>query len=135
VTLHVLDSDSVIDYLKGLQSTTAFVQSLPTQGHIACSCVIVIAEVYAGLAPHERATAQQFLSSLQFLPTNNAAAQQAGIWQYDFARRGATLSTTDTLIAAVALQHGAAVVTGNVKDYPMSDVTVVPLPRVQGRRP
>lgn len=130
MTLHLLDSDAVVDFLKGIHSTIAFIRALPVQSHIACSCDIVIAEVYAGLAPHERAVAEQFLSSLQFLPTTETAARQSGIWRYDFARRGVTLTTTDTLIAAVAAEHGVAVVTGNVKDYPMSGLTVVPLPRV-----
>lgn len=133
MTLHLLDSDAVIDFLKGIQSTTVFIQALPNHGHIACSCDIVISEVYAGLAPHEGAAAQQFLSTLYFLPTTEAAAQQSGIWRYAFARRGVTLSTTDTLIAAVAAEHGASIVTGNVRDYPMTGITVIPLPRVQGR--
>jgi len=38
---------------------------------------------------------------------------------------------TDALIAATALQYGAAVVTGNVRDYPMSDLTILPLPRTR----
>lgn len=133
MTLHLLDSDAVIDHLKGIQSTIALLQNLPSQGHLLCSCDIVVAEVYAGLPPAARAAAQRFLSSLEFLPTSEAAAQRAGIWRYDLARRGVTLLATDTLIAAVALEHGASVVTGNVKDYPMSEVTVVPLPRVQQR--
>ncbi|MHB8576570.1 MAG: PIN domain-containing protein [Dehalococcoidia bacterium] len=90
-----------------------------------------MAEIYAGLAPREREADQRFLSSLQFLPTTEAAAQQAGMWRYDFARRGVTLSTTDTLIAAVAAEHGASLITGNVRHYPMAGITVVPLPRVR----
>lgn len=134
MTLHLLDTDAIVDFLKGFASTTAYIQALPTQGHIGCSCDIVIAEVYAGLAPHERASAQQFLSSLQFLPTTEAAARQAGSWRYDFARRGVTLPTTDTVIAAVALEHGASVVTGNLRHYPMPGITLAPLPRVQRPR-
>ncbi|MCL5263870.1 MAG: glutaredoxin family protein [Chloroflexi bacterium] len=37
--------------------------------------------------------------------------------RYDFARRGKILSTTDALIAAVAQEKEAAIVTNNVKDY------------------
>jgi predicted nucleic acid-binding protein len=131
MTLHLLDADAVIDHLKGIASTIALLRTLPSQGHILCTCDIVISEVYAGLPPNARPTAQQFLSGLQFLPTTEAAAQQAGIWRYEFARRGLTLATTDTLIAAVALEHGASVVTGNVRHFPMPGVTIVPLPLVR----
>ena len=50
MTLYLLDSDGLIDHLKGIQSTTALIQSLPAQGHVLCSCDIVIAEIYAGLS-------------------------------------------------------------------------------------
>lgn len=133
MSLHLLDSDAVIDHLKGIQSTIDLIAALSAGGPIACSCDIVVSEVYAGLPPAARAGAQQLLSTLYFLPTTAAAARQSGIWRYDFARRGVTLPTTDTLIAAVAAEHGAHVVTGNVRDYPMAGVTVVPLSRVQGR--
>jgi predicted nucleic acid-binding protein len=92
----------------------------------------VITEVFNGARPLERARVEQFFAALQFLPTTQTAAQQAGVWRYDFARRGTILSTTDSIIAAVAFEHGATVVTGNVKDYPMvaEGLAVLPLPRV-----
>jgi predicted nucleic acid-binding protein len=134
MTQYLLDSDAVIDQLKGIQTTAALLQCLIAQGDVLCSCDIVISEVYAGLSAPARAASQVFLSTLRFLPTSEAAAQQSGIWRYDFARQGVTLSTTDTVIAAVAAEHGASIVTGNVRDYPMSGITqVVALPRVQGR--
>jgi predicted nucleic acid-binding protein len=40
---------------------------------------------------------------------------------------GKTLTITDTLIAAAVREHHAVLVTGNVKDYPMSDVDIFPL--------
>jgi hypothetical protein len=43
MTPYLLDSDGVIDHLKGIQSTTALIQSLPAPRHILCSCDIVIA--------------------------------------------------------------------------------------------
>lgn len=134
MTLHLLDSDSVIDYLKGIRSTVTFLDSLLAQGHVPCSCDIVVSEVHAGPSVQARAAALQFLSALQFLPTSEAAAQQSGIWRCDFAHRGITLSTTDTVIAAVAAENGVVVVTGNSRDYPMTAVTVIALPRVQRRR-
>jgi predicted nucleic acid-binding protein len=42
------------------------------------------------------------------------------------------LSTTDCLIAAIAVEHQAQLVTGNRRDFPMPEITVVPLPRPGG---
>jgi predicted nucleic acid-binding protein len=39
------------------------------------------------------------------------------------------LPLTDALIAATAVEHNATVVTGNVRDYPMPEVSILPLPR------
>jgi len=51
----------------------------------------------------------------------------AGQDRYSFARRGRTLSITDMLVAATAREHQAILVTGNVKDYPMTDIDIFPL--------
>jgi len=37
------------------------------------------------------------------------------------------LSTTDTMIAAVAREYNAIIVTDNVKDYPQGDIQILPL--------
>lgn len=128
---HLLDADAVIDYLRGIRSTVALLQTLNRQGHVPCTCDVVVAEVFSGLHAASRAGGAAFLASLDFLPTSSAAAQQAGEWRFDFARRGIALATTDCLIAATALDHGAVVVTGNLRHYPMAGLAVLPLPRVQ----
>ncbi|MGI8969696.1 MAG: PIN domain-containing protein [Dehalococcoidia bacterium] len=118
MTRYLLDSASVIDYLKGTAPSVSLIQSLNRQGNVPCTCDIVIAEVYAGLYPEDQAQAEVLLSSLEFLPTSPEAAAQAGKWKYTFARQGQTLAITDCLIAAVALDHEAQVLTGNIRDYP-----------------
>jgi len=39
-----------------------------------------------------------------------------------------TLSTTDVTIAAVALAHHLILLTDNVKDFPMKEIVLYPLP-------
>ena len=101
-------------------------------GRTLCTCDIVITEVYSGLRPHERPRAEVFLSSLQFLPASPNAARRAGEWRYDYARQGIQLPTTDCLIAAIAAEYDATVVTGNVRHFPMADVATLALPRPGG---
>lgn len=124
----LLDSDAVIDYLRNVRDSIALIRQLHRRGDL-CSCDVVLAEVYGGLHPRDRARARRFLNSLSFLPTSSAAAQQAGEWRYQYARQGRALSTTDALIAATAHQHGASLVTGNRGHYPMGEISLVGLPR------
>jgi predicted nucleic acid-binding protein len=133
MTVHLLDTDAVIDVLKGFPSSAAFVRGLVVDGHTLARCNVVTGEVWAGLHPHERAAGEQFLALLVYLPTSEQSARQAGEWRYAYARQGIAISLMDAFVAATAREHHAAVVTANTRHFPMSDVTVVPLPRRAGR--
>lgn len=129
MSYYLLDTDSIIDYLHGIGPSIALIRGIVAQGHDLATSDVVVGEVYSGLRPQHRAPGEQLMSSLTFLSTSRGAARQAGDWRYAFARRGLALSLTDALIAATALEHGATVVTGNVRDYPMPDLLLLPLPR------
>ncbi|MDO8671148.1 MAG: type II toxin-antitoxin system VapC family toxin [Dehalococcoidia bacterium] len=129
MTGYLLDSDAVIDYLRGIERSRALIQELYDRGERLCTCSVVIAEVYAGMKPDHMEVAEELLLGLTFLPTSLEAARQAGQWRYAYDRRGISLSTADVLIAATARLHQAAVITGNGSHYPMPEVRVLPLPR------
>ena len=133
MTRLLLDTDCVVDHLKGVQSTTDFLGDLSEQGAIFCTNAVVLAELYAGLYPDDQSRAEMFLATLEYLPMSPGSARQAGKWRYSYRRQGLSLSLTDCLIAATALEHGARVVTGNVLHFPM--VPVHPLPRVRNSEP
>src|SRR4051794_38876566 len=101
----LLDTDAVIDQLKGYPETVQLLQALYAAGGELCLCDVTIAEVYAGLNPQDRPQAEQFLSACTFLTSSPAIAQQAGEWRYKYRRQGVTLSITDALIAATAHAH------------------------------
>ena len=96
-------------------------------GDEVCVTAIGITEFYSGVAPEDRFVRRAFLDSLRYLEVTRDAARRAGYDRYDFARRGQTLSTPDVLIAAVAREYQAIIVTDNVKDYPQSDIQLLPL--------
>jgi tRNA(fMet)-specific endonuclease VapC len=132
MTRYLLDTDCLIDHLKGVRSTIAFLHELSQRGEIFCTSAVVLAELYAGLHSGDQARAEQFLTTLEYLPTSADAARQAGAWRYAYAGRGQRLSLTDCLIAATTAQHQARLVTGNVKDFPMPEANLLPLPRARG---
>jgi predicted nucleic acid-binding protein len=55
------------------------------------------------------------------------AAMQAGQDRYRYTRQGKAIAITDALLAAVARERHAILVTGNVKDFPMDDLVLFPL--------
>lgn len=126
---YLLDTDAVIDYLSGVPTSVSLIQDLHAGGDLLCVCDVVIAEVYAGLHPPDRERAEKLLNGCFFLSSTFGSARQAGEWRYAYARRGVNLSTTDTLIAATATAHQAALVTGNRDHYPMPEVPLLPLAR------
>ena len=131
VARYLLDTDAVIDYFKGFPSSVELIQQLFQQGETLCTCAVVVAEVYAGLNPTERSRGEELLGSLRFFATSPGAARQAGLWRFGFARQGLQLATTDCLIAAIAYERDATLVTGNTDDYPMPELRRIRLPRRQ----
>jgi len=122
----VLDTDVLIDHLRGHEGTRDFLHDLV--GHsVPCCSVISVAELYAGMRDEETARTADLLDGLVILPVTREIAQVAG----HFKRRSKSrrLELADCLIAATAFSEGASVVTGNVKDYPMAEITLLPARR------
>jgi predicted nucleic acid-binding protein len=127
VTSYLLDTTALIDFSKGREPALSRIGAWLAGGDDLGVCAINVAEFYTGVAPSGRARWDHFLSLLYCWPITLAAARQAGVWRHDFARRGVALSTADTLVAAVAGDLGARLVTDNPKDYPMPGVQLVSL--------
>lgn len=122
----VLDTDVLIDHLRGRESARDFLHDLV--GHsVPCCSVISVAEIHAGMREEETARTTDFLDGLVILPVTREIAEVAG----HFKRRSKSrrLELADCLIAATAFVEGASVATGNVKDYPMPEITVLPAKR------
>lgn len=119
----VLDTDVLIDLLRGRKETRGFLHDLV--GHsVPCCSVISVAEIYAGMRHEETASTADLLDGLVILPVTREIAEAAG----HFKRRSKSrrLELADCLIAATAFVEGASVATGNAKDYPMTEITVLP---------
>ncbi len=118
----VLDTDVLIDFLRGREETRGFLHDLADHS-VPCCSVISVAEIYAGMRPEETASTADLLDGLVILPVTREIAETAG----HFKRRSKSrrLELADCLIAATALVEGASVATGNAKDYPMAEITVL----------
>lgn len=123
---YLLDTTAIIDFSKGREPATSRILEMINTEDVGI-CAINAAEFFTGLPVEKRKEWEEFFSSLLYWNISQKAATQAGCFRYDFQKKGKQLTTTDTLIAAVAIQEDAIIVTNNVKDYPMKAVTLLHL--------
>jgi predicted nucleic acid-binding protein len=124
---YLLDADVLIEFSKRRESARSFIRAAIDAGDQLGVCAVNVAEFYAGLPSHVRPTWDHFVGLLQYWEITRATAARAGEYRYEFARNGQILATTDALVAAVARENQVTLVTGNGKDYPMSDIQLRPL--------
>jgi predicted nucleic acid-binding protein len=124
MAVYLLDTNIIIDALNGKRGRKALLYNLVQQGHMLACCPISVAEIYAGMRPKEEVETEVLLSSLRFYPISWQSAKAAGLLKRHYARAGRTLSIADTLIAAVALENRLTLITDNVKDFPMRELSI-----------
>lgn len=127
MTRYLLDTSVLVDFSKGREPALSRILKMVESGDELGVCATIVGEFYSGLAPQQRARWDDFFEAMRFWAESREAARQAGIWRYEFARKGTPLAITDLLIGAVANEQAAIVVTNNVKDFPMEEVDVLPL--------
>jgi predicted nucleic acid-binding protein len=118
----ILDTDVLIDVLRGREVTRSFLQDVADR-FVPCCSVISVAELYAGMRTEEETATRLFLDGLVIIPVTCEVAEVAGRFKKRITSR--RLELADCLIAATAFIEGAVLATGNVKGYPMHEITVL----------
>lgn len=124
----VLDTDILLNFLRGREETRAFLSSLIDEATLYC-CVITVAEIFAGMRDHERKKTEELLDSFNLIGITKEIAEKAG--NYKNRIKSQTLELDDCLIAASAQSIGAILATENIKHYPMTEIKKM---TVSGRR-
>jgi predicted nucleic acid-binding protein len=127
VARYLIDSNVIIDFVKLVPSAVEVLRGLPA-GDELCVCDVVLNEVLAGTFPHAEVRTRILLEPASFLPTSREAAERAGRMRFALSRQGIQISLPDSLIAMTAEEHGATVVTRNVRDFTPTGVRLLPLP-------
>ena len=125
---YFLDTSVIIDALNNKRGRRDLLLDLLRQGHLLACCAINVAEVFAGLRPKEEKTTEEFLRSLEYYHITWPVARLAGLLKRDHAKKGIMVSIADATITAVAIAHELPLLTDNVKDFQMKDLTLYPLP-------
>ena len=117
---YLVDSDAVVDYLRGRQSAVSLLDSLVVNG-LAIS-IITYGEVYEGVyygrqpGNHEAAF-RDFLEIVRVVGVSRAVARRFARISGDLRSQGLLIPAADLLIAATALHHDLALVTRNIRHF------------------
>ena len=119
----LLDTDVLIDYLRGLADAVAFLKK--TRRPLFVSAVTV-AELHVGVREGaERRVLDDFLGLLEVIAITTDIARQGGLWRRDYGKSHGT-RLLDALIAASAAPSGCTLATLNERHYPMLETVLVP---------
>jgi tRNA(fMet)-specific endonuclease VapC len=117
---YLVDTDWVIDYLKGEDRAIQLLDPLVPEG-MAVS-LITYGEIYEGIyysrtpAQHEQIF-QAFLHAVTVLPLTERAMEKFARIRGDLRSRGQIIGDLDILIAATALDLNLTLITQNVRHF------------------
>lgn len=120
----LLDSDILIDFLRGRAAAWSLITRLQATGEAPLISTVSVAEILAGAQRDEEEAVERLLSVLEKVPVSESIARSAGAFLRAY-QRSHGIELGDALVAATALAIGATLVTRNVKHYPMPQVEVL----------
>ena len=124
----LIDTDVVIDYLRGQVDAVEYIENLTNPLFLS---IITVAELYSGVREgQERKALEGFISAFEVLTIDEPVAVQGGLYRRDY-RKSHSVGLADALIAATAEAKGATLVTLNKKHFPMLTSVVVPYTKTQ----
>ena len=111
---YFIDSDILIDYLRGFSDTRDFLFNLRKQGILIISVVNVV-EIYSGKDIknlRKKDTIDCFIDEFDIVPLEKELAKQAGI-----IRMKHQIPFADAIVAATAIDSHAILATRNIKHF------------------
>lgn len=126
--MYLIDTDVLIWVLRGNKKYTDFLLKLKDEDILAIS-TITIAEIYKNIYPAEMVKTENLINEFQILEINALIAKQAGLYWQQYAKKLKNLSLIDCLIAATANVTDAALISLNLKHFPMKDIRFKKVPK------
>ena len=118
---YVLDTDVLIEMARNNTVVSEQIRQLRHGGHSLCYSPVTRAEIYAGLRPGEETSTAQLLARFTCLSIDASVGEQAGLYMRKHSSSYG-LEVADALIAASCVLADAALITFNVRHYPMPDL-------------
>lgn len=119
----LLDTDVIIDYLRGQTDAVAYLEGLTNPLLISA---VTVAELYVGVREgEEREALDSFISAFELVTVDEDIAVKGGLYRRDYGK-SYNVGLADALIAATAEAKGATLVTLNKKHFPMLASVTIP---------
>lgn len=117
---YLIDSDWIVDWLKGRAAAQTLLQTLASDP-MAISA-IVYGEVYEGIYYGQNRTRieqafGQFLRGVTIIPMTRPIAHRYGIMRGNLRQRGLIIGDPDIMIAATAMHRSLTLVTQNLRHF------------------
>lgn len=122
---YLIDTTLLIDHAKGRREGVAMLARLFEETGRLYTCDIVSCEALSGGVPVERGLITRLLDALEYLAIDPKGARWAGDRRRELRAQGRRSPLGDSLIAAVAWQMGATVVTRNPRDFERFGIPVL----------
>jgi predicted nucleic acid-binding protein len=120
----LVDSDIVIDFLRGRNYAREILERWAKEGLLAVSTLTHL-EVYQGMKGGEEKATSAFLDGLTSVAVDVPVARRAGRLLSELRGKGVTVGMADAVIAATALQLSVPLLTNNGEHYPFPELKVV----------
>jgi predicted nucleic acid-binding protein len=119
----LIDTDVLIDYLRGHAEAIAYLEGLL---EVPLTSVITIAELYAGVREGaERTALDAFVRAFETVPIDEAISIKGGLYRREYGKSHG-VGLADAIIAATVAIRQCALVTLNKKHFPMLTNVIVP---------
>ncbi len=122
---YLLDSTLLIDHANGDAPASDLLRRLYEDGHDLYTCDVVACEVLSRGTDTERRHLQTLLDALDYVATSPAAARWAGESRCQRQLAGGRRALADALIAGVAEEIGATIVTRDSPDFERQGIAVL----------
>lgn len=116
-----LETDFLVAFLRNDKEAVKKAEELAsTEGYLSIT-PITATELLRGAFLSDKkeniGIVEELISSFQFLNYDIRSARKAGELFYELGEKGQPIGQFDTLIAAIAMSHGEAILTRNVKHF------------------
>ena len=114
--MFIADTDVLIDFLRGKGESERIEFEIRT-GRL-CATAVTAFELWAGCKkPQHVAIVESLLAALTILPLDSSSARRAGEISRLLEQSGQTIGMADSLIAAIAIENRAILITRNRSHY------------------
>lgn len=113
----IIDSDVLIDALRGVRRANTTLARLVREGVVATTAVNVFELASGALTKEDEQRVGELIATLAVLPLDVPSAFEAARIDRELRARGERIDVRDTIIAGIAMWHGVPLVTRNHRHF------------------